>query len=79
MNITIQGIKQTRFVNKETGETIEGQSVFFTYEDEKIIGLGTDKCFLTRSKEIVPVPALPCEANLYYNKYGKVDEILIRK
>lgn len=79
MRIEIVGIKDTKFKNRETGEVIEGQSVFFEYEDEKVNGLATDKCFLSKAKAIVPVPHLPVDADLYYNKYGKVDEIRINK
>lgn len=79
MVIEILGIKDTRFMNKETGEVVEGQSVYFSYDDEKVIGVATDRCFLTRSKKLDPVPALPAMADLYYNKYGKVDEIIVKK
>lgn len=79
MVIEIVGIKDTRFTNKETGEHIEGQTVFFEYDDDNVNGVATDKCFLSNKKKIVPVPHIPAMAELYYNKYGKVDEIIIKK
>lgn len=79
MKIEIVGIKDTKFKNQETGEVVEGQSVYFEYEDECCVGYMTDKVFLPTRKKLTPVPHIPCEADLYYNKYGKVDEIKIRK
>lgn len=79
MKITIVGIKNTKFTNKETGELVEGQTVFFEHEDEYVNGLAVDKCFLSRNKMLVPIPHVPVGANLFYNKYGKVDEIIVIK
>lgn len=75
MLIEIVGIKDVSFSNKETGERVEGQSVFFEYEDDRTQGVATDKVFLSSLKKLVPVPSLPCSANLYFNKFGKVDSI----
>lgn len=75
MLIEIVGIKDVSFSNKETGERVEGQSVYFEYEDDRTQGVATDKVFLSSRKELVPVPSLPCSANLYFNKFGKVDSI----
>lgn len=79
MVIEIVGIKDTKFTSKETGELVEGQTVYFEHDDDNAWGVVTDRCFLSSRKKIVPVPSMPARANLYYNKYGKVDEIIIDK
>lgn len=79
MKITIVGIKNIKFTNKETGEVVEGQTVFFEHEDKYVSGLAVDKCFLSRNRMLVPVPHVPVGANLFYNKYGKVEEISVNK
>lgn len=78
MVIEIVGIKETGFTNRDTGERVEGQTVYFEYEDYNVNGVATDKCFLSIRKKIVPIPNLPAVADLFYNKYGKVDEIIIK-
>lgn len=78
MKITIVGIKDTRFTNKETGEVISGQSIHFEYDDEHVEGVAVDRCFLSEKKKLSPRPHVPVEATLFYNKYGKVDEIVVR-
>lgn len=78
MKITIVGIKDIRFTNKDTGEVISGQSIHFEYDGDNIEGVAVDRCFLSEKKKLVPRPSLPVEANLFYNKYGKVDEIIVR-
>lgn len=77
MKIIIVGVKDSRFTNRESGEVISGQSIFFEFEESHTLGLQTDKCFLSESKKIVPVPSLPASASLYYNKYGKVESIVL--
>lgn len=77
MKIIIVGVKDTKFSNRETREVIEGQSLYFEFEDSHTRGMQTDKCFLPASRKLVPEPSVPCAANLYYNKYGKVDSIIL--
>lgn len=78
MRITIVGIKDTRFTNKETGEVITGQSIHFEYCERNVHGFAVDRCFLSEVKKLKQIPDVPCEADLFYNKYGKVDEIIVR-
>lgn len=76
MNIQIVGLKNTEFTTKD-GLLIQGQSVYFTFKDNNTIGVQTDKCFLPSRKALYPEPILPAEAEIYYNKYGKVDSVVL--
>lgn len=79
MIIEIVGIQDVKYTSKKTGNEVRGQKLFFTFPDENIRGVGTDNVFLNRNNEIIPEPALPATAELFYNKYGNVDEIRIVK
>lgn len=76
MNIQIVGLKKTEFTTKD-GTLISGQSVYFTFEDDRTKGLQTDKCFLPSRKALYPEPNLPADAEIYYNRYGKVDAVVL--
>lgn len=79
MLIEIVGIQKVEYTSKKTGREVRGQKIFFSYPDDNIRGVGTDSVFVSGNKEIVPEPALPCTAELLYNKYGNVDTINVVK
>lgn len=75
MIITIIGCRDTSFTT-QTGEVISGQTIWFTepLPSGKGKGVKADKAFLSQNKVVYPAQ-LPCEADIFYNKYGKVDSI----
>lgn len=77
MRFTIIGVRYTSFT-AQSGQTISGQTIWFTEPISPSTGRGVkaDKAFLPDSKIISP-EMLPCDAEIYYNKYGKVDSIRI--
>lgn len=77
MKVILVGYKDTRFENLNSHEIIEGQTIYFEYEQDKVHGVATDRAFLPVSKRIVPAPSVPCTASIFYNKYGKIDEVVI--
>ena len=79
MNVQIVGIKPTRFKPQNSDSEIVGQNIFFEYEQENVIGVCTDSCFLSQKKEIEVIPHLPAEAKIFYNKFGKVEELVLVK
>lgn len=75
MRVIVIGVRDTSFTSK-SGQVISGQTIWFTEPISSSIGRGVkaDKAFLPLYKVISP-ELLPCEAEIYYNKFGKVDSI----
>lgn len=78
MKIILVGVKNTRFT-AQTGEVISGQTIYFEFEDLHTRGLQTDKAFLPDSRRLTPEPSVPCSGSIFYNKYGKVESVILDK
>lgn len=76
MRGTIVGIRSMKFTDNQN-RAVEGSSIFLTYEDKNIRGLGTDKVFLNsdRIKSLERDPEVGDTIFISYNRYGKVDEV----
>lgn len=77
-NYTVQGFRPYSFTAKETGELVEGMSVFCSYVDETdkhLIGVAVDKFSISNKKlgDFKLKPGMVIEP--LYNKYGKVESI----
>lgn len=74
MEVTIIGVRNVSFTTKE-GVFIEGQTIWYTTPiDKNGRGFQADKAFISLPKKINPSD-LPCAADIYYNKFGKVDSV----
>lgn len=78
MRITIVGIKDVNFTPKDSDRPVFGQNVYFEYDDKFTRGFVTDRCFLPSGHGTLDPVDLPCEAEIYYNKFGKVDSIVLK-
>ena len=72
---TVQGYRPYNFTSKDTGELIKGMTVFCSFEDEKITGVGVDKFSISDAKLNGASLELGQKIEPLYNKYGKVEEI----
>lgn len=76
MLVTVIGVRDVSFTTKD-GVFIEGQSVWYTIPIESHgRGEQAEKGFLPLPKKLNPSD-LPCLADLYFNRYGKIDSISI--
>lgn len=75
MRVTIIGVRTVSFTSKE-GLAIRGQNVFFTepIPAGKGYGLSAEKVFIPERLSI-NTSIIPVEADILFNRYGKVDEI----
>lgn len=76
MRGTIVGIRSMKFTDNQN-RAVEGSSIFITYQDKNITGVGTDKVFLNsdRIKSLQRDPEVGDTIFISYNRYGKVDEV----
>lgn len=79
MKVMVLGTKKIAFVNKE-GEEIRGLKLFYGWEnpeDPNLSGMETADCFLTEAKTPKKDLAVGTEATIYYNRFGKVDAVIV--
>lgn len=72
----IVGVKNTKFKSKDTGDTIEGKTLYTTetIDPERGTGEETDHFFLSKAKlaDLDFTPAPGQTVNVLYNRYGRV-------
>lgn len=73
---TCIGMRRVDFRGSDGGQ-VDGFSLYLTYEDEKIDGVGCEKVFIPtkRFMELSFIPKVGSCCELFYNKYGKVSDI----
>ena len=73
---TCIGIRSVDF-KAQDGNQISGLNIWLTYEDEHIQGVGAEKVFIPSSRvpKLSFMPSVGCTCELFYNKYGKVQDI----
>lgn len=79
---TVVGYKDVDFKDKNTGASVQGVTVFVTFEEEtdrKLVGLMCDKIFIPLSKfefvcNNVKVGSV---LDISYNRFGKVGNVVL--
>ena len=73
----VVGFRSYSMTAKETGELLEGVTVFCTAKDEKVTGMAMEKFSLSHEKlrKCNWTPMVGDQIELVYNKYGKVESI----
>lgn len=74
---TLVGMRNVNFKGSDGGQ-VEGVNLFFTFEDEHINGVGTEKIFIGNKKfcELSFVPDIGSPCVIRYNRYGKVADLV---
>lgn len=79
MKAILVGYRDVNFTDRESGNSISGQSLFIEYDEVGVHGLATAKIFLPAEKRIVPAPAVPASINIEFNMRGKVQSVNVIK
>lgn len=74
----IIGFKNVDFKTKE-GDQIKGVSLFCLTEEEGVEGTACERVFVTDQKANGWKPTVGEEIEVVYNKYGKVDRVIVMK
>lgn len=80
MKVSLIGIRpNVRVENRDTGEIIEGTSLYIAYKDANVNGQMTDKMFIRSTLQIDCLPDLqPGQTlDLDLNTKGKIMDIMI--
>lgn len=77
MKVTYLGKRQVSVTDRNTGELIEGTSIFYAYSGENIVGQASGKFFIKSGSTLrMPESITPGKTfNIEFNQYGKVCDI----
>lgn len=75
----IVGLREVKFDDQRTGQTVDGLKVYATCKEEKVTGLMTEQFFFGRNKfgGLFDMFHINGHFRVFYNKYGKPDDIEI--
>lgn len=71
------GVREVDYESKKTGKPVRGVEVYVSYEDKKIVGVGTERLYV--SEKYFPDVChmgkglLGKEVHVSYNKYGNIE------
>ena len=74
----VVGKQTVDYVSKKTGQPVKGVTLHLTYPDDRIIGLGTESVFVSAKStcySVVMCLELGDDVDLFYNRYGSVEDI----
>lgn len=80
MKVQVFGLRTYEFTDEKTKELKAGVTAHYMYDDksENVIGKGYGKFSVSKESDmfgaVMSLP-LPCELRLYFNRYGKVDDL----
>lgn len=74
---TLVGMKDSDFKGSD-GKQVTGINLYFTYEDETVKGVATERVFVhsDRVLKLSFMPEIGGSCDLRYNKYGKISDIV---
>lgn len=72
----IVGMRPYSFADKETGELIEGYTLFLQWTEDKVNGICCEQCSVKKDRLDGYVPALGDVIRVGYNQYKKVDFVV---
>lgn len=70
----VVGFARSQFQAQDNGQTITGWNIYVQYEDSKVTGYKCERLYLGDGKCDYQ-PRVGDRINVYYNRYGKVDNI----
>lgn len=74
---TVEGFKPYKMTVRETGEVKEGVTVYCSYTNENITGVGMEKFSISNEKLGAVSLKVGMQIAPYYNKYGKIEGISV--
>lgn len=82
MKVKVVGISNVSYTSKRTNQLVEGKTLHVVRKAEKDGDIGelTDTIFVSQKSNVInqlPKIKLGSEINIYYNRYGAVDDIAV--
>lgn len=70
------GIKKVDYVSRKTNRPVNGYSLWLEYERKDVEGVAVDEVYVSNER-ISVVPLLGDMCDVYYNKFGSVESVVI--
>lgn len=82
MKVKVVGICNVSYTSKKTNQLVEGKVIHFTRKAERDgdVGEVTDTVFISQKSDVikqVPKINLGKEVDIFYNRYGSVEDIAV--
>lgn len=80
MKVKVFGLRTYEFQDEKTKETKSGVTAHYMFDDnnEAVIGKSYGKFSVSKDSDmfgaVMSLP-MPCDLRLYFNRYGKVDDL----
>ena len=78
MKYVVLGIQQVNYTSAKTGQRVQGESLHCKYTQKNVVGEAVEKIYVS-SNINGPVVSVGDEVEIFYNKYGAVEEIRLVK
>ncbi len=72
----IVGIKKVDYVSKKTGKHVQGFTLFMEHERKDVVGTACEEVYVSNER-ISHVPQVGDFCDVYYNKFGSVESVMI--
>lgn len=78
MKYKVLGIQDVNFESKKTGKRVQGMNLHCTYEQKNVIGEAVEKLYISSNIDS-PIVKVGDEVDVFYNRFGSVDEVRLSK
>ena len=78
MIVNVVGIRRNFSFKTPDGNSISGSNLYVQHPQEGVEGLLTEKFFLNDKFDISVIKP-PCEIEIFFNRYGKIDTFRLHK
>ena len=76
MKHTLLGLKKVSFTAAD-GKVVDGTTLYVAYDADGVKGMAADKLFVSSSKMPKKELVVGSDIDIYFNRFGKVDSIIV--
>lgn len=74
MRYKVFGIQNVDYVSSKTGKNVQGTNLHCTYSQKNVDGEAVEKLYISSNIDS-PIVSVGDEVDVFYNRYGGVDEV----
>lgn len=74
MKYIVLGIQQVNYTSAKTGQKVQGENLHCKYTQKNVVGEAVEKIYVSSNIDS-PVVSVGDEVEVFYNKFGRVEEI----
>lgn len=78
MKYLVLGIQDVNYVSKKTGKKVQGMNLHCMFKQKNVIGESVEKLYISSNIDS-PIVKVGDEVDVFYNRFGSVDEVRLSK